>query len=146
MIHMRILAVDYGRKRIGLATGDELGLTVRGITTLTSQGLRRDAHRLIEWAESIQAQTILVGLPLTLSGEQGSAALRVKKLIDQLHRIHDSFSVIAWDERLTTQAANQWMSEAGIRPNHRPAIRDQIAACLILEDYLSYQQRHDSHQ
>lgn len=134
---MRILAVDYGTKRIGLATGDDQGLIVRAIKTLPSQGIKRDAHRLIECAESFASDKIIIGQPLTMTGEIGQAARRAQKLATQLRRLTDR-PVLLWDERLTSKAADQWMAEHGIKPSRRRALRDQIAACLILEDYLSH--------
>jgi putative Holliday junction resolvase len=140
---MQILAVDYGTKRIGLATGNESGLAVRAVKTLASEGIKRDAHRLIESAQALGAGKIIVGLPLNMSGEAGPAAHRARKLVAQLKKLSD-LPVVLWDERLTSQAANMWMIEQAIKPGQRRPLRDQIAACLILEDYLTHLQRYEA--
>lgn len=137
---MRILAVDYGTKRIGLATGDDSGLAIRAVTTLHSQGVKRDAHQIRECARNLGAQRILVGLPLETSGAQGTAVQRVRKLVAQLQKVTD-LPIILWDERLTSQAADEWMTEQGLKRQRRKSLRDQIAACLILQDYLSHHER-----
>ncbi len=139
---MRILSVDYGTKRIGLATADEFGLAVRGVKTLPSYGIKRDAHRLVEYANNLNAQAIIVGMPLRMAGDVGPSAQRVQKLVTQLSKL-TPLPITLWDERLTTEEANQWMIEHGIKPRQRQSLRDQIAACLILEDYLASRRDHD---
>jgi putative Holliday junction resolvase len=137
---MRILSVDYGTKRIGLAICDELGLTVGGLATLVSQGVKRDAHRIGELAAKLGIQRIILGLPLNMSGNPGPAATRVMKLATRLRRVSPA-SVLTWDERLTTDEANRRLVERGITPDQQDSLRDQIAACIILEDYLLTQHR-----
>lgn len=134
--------MDYGTKRIGLATGDKSGLGIRAVKTLSSQGIKRDAHELLKWALELGAESILVGLPVKLSGAFGISAQRAKKLAAQLQKL-TNLPVILWDERLTSRAATAWMDQHGIKPRRRKDIRDQIAACLILEDYLSHEGHHE---
>jgi putative Holliday junction resolvase len=137
---MRILAVDYGTKRIGMATGDDSGLVIRAVTTLHSRGVKRDAHQIREWARNLGAQRIIVGLPLEMSGAQGTSAQRARKLAAQLQKVA-SLPIILWDERLTSKAADEWMRAHGLKRAQRKALRDQMAACLILEDYVSHHGR-----
>lgn len=140
---MRILAVDYGSKRIGLATGDDSGVAIRAVTTLPAQGLKRDAHQIRQWAQNVGAHCIVVGLPLATSSETGTFAHRVRKLIAQLQKIVP-LPIIPWNERLTSKAADEWMITHGIKPARRQELRDPIAACLILQDYLSHHGRRDA--
>jgi len=140
---MRILAVDYGTNRIGLASCDMSGLGIRAFKTLLSQGIKRDAHQLVECALELGVDRIIVGLPMKMSGAIGTSAHRATKLVAQLQKL-TNLQVVLWDERLTSKAATAWMAEHGIKPGRRTAIRDQIAACLILEDYLSQERHHES--
>jgi putative Holliday junction resolvase len=142
---MRILGVDYGTKRIGLAIGDESGLAIRAVRTIPSEGAKRDAHRLIEYAEELEAQTIVVGLPLHRSGARSPAARRSEKLVAQLQKL-TPLPITLWDERLTSEAANQWMVEHNVKSSRRHILRDQIAACLILEDYLAHRRFHEANK
>ena len=138
---MRILAVDYGVKRIGLATCDDLGISIRTVATLSSQGIKKDAHRLIEWVDALKANELVIGFPRTQSGTVTHSGRRVLKLMSQIGRL-TSIHVTLWDERLTSKAADQWMKENAIPLRGRQALQDQIAACLILTDYLQ-QRAHD---
>ncbi|MCS6805366.1 MAG: Holliday junction resolvase RuvX [Acidobacteriota bacterium] len=135
---MRILAIDYGLKRIGIATTDELRLTIRAVKTIPSHGVNQDAHRLLEIANQLNTKQLVIGLPTHHSDRSGVFLRRVLKLRDKLQKL-SSLPVTVWNESWTTTAANQWMIEHHIPAKRRRQIRDQIAACLILEDFLSSQ-------
>ena len=131
-----MLSIDYGTKRIGLATCDELELTVTRKGTLTSQGIKRDAHRLSALADQLEAKRIIVGLPLNMSGSVSLAAKQVMKLAEQLRKL-THVPVLTWDERLTSWEAQQRLTQRQIKPARQKGLQDQVAACLILEDYLT---------
>lgn len=133
---MRIMAVDYGLKRIGIATADELWLTIRAVKTIPSHGVNQDAYRLLEIANQLDTKQLVIGLPTQHQDRPGAVFRRVLKLCNKLQKL-STLPVTVWDESWTTTAADQWMTEHHIPAKRRRQIRDQIAACLILEDFLS---------
>ncbi len=134
---IRILALDVGEKRIGLAVSDPLGITAQGISVLTRQNRETDLARLREVAQEYQVQEILVGLPRHMDGRPGRQAEAVLELAQTLG---DSLGipVTAWDERLTTMQAERVLLEADLSRQRRRRVVDQVAAVLILQSYLEY--------
>jgi putative Holliday junction resolvase len=137
---MKVLSIDYGTRRVGLATCDELGITVTGLPTMASEGLKKDAHRLSALVHNIGAGAVILGLPLTISGDAGPAAHRVQKLADRLGTL-TSVPVITVDERLTTVEAQHTLKTAGVSCSRQRERTDQLAAMIILNDYLALQER-----
>lgn len=134
---IRILALDVGEKRIGLAVSDPLGITAQGISVLTRQNRETDLARLREVAQEYQVQEILVGLPRHMDGRPGKQAEAVLELARTLG---DSLGipVTPWDERLTTMQAERVLLEADLSRQRRRRVVDQVAAVLILQSYLEY--------
>lgn len=127
---MRILGLDYGEKRIGVAISDPLGFTAQGIAIV------KDIDELKSALSPYQnIDKIVIGLPKTMKNEIGPSAQKVLDFIEILKR---SFSVpiIAWDERLTSVIANRMFDEAGISEKKRRGKVDMTAAVLILQNYL----------
>ncbi|GBC77636.1 Putative pre-16S rRNA nuclease [bacterium HR08] len=131
---MRILAVDPGMKRIGLALCDELEISVRPLVVLTARGVKRDAQAIAELARAHQVGRIVVGLPLNMDGTVGPSARRARKLAHRLRAL-TGLPVSLWDERLTSVEAEMLLRERGERPT--PERVDQVAACVILQDFLT---------
>ncbi len=131
---MRILAVDPGTRRIGLALCDELGISVRPLLVLAARGVETDARAIAELARAHQAEGIVVGWPLNLDGTVGPAARRAEKLARRLRALA-GVPVSLWDERLTSVEAETLLRERGERPT--PERVDQVAACVILQDFLT---------
>jgi putative holliday junction resolvase len=134
---MRVMALDFGSKAIGVALSDELQLTARPLTTL-----RRKQHTFAEVLERIAALTIeheigtlVVGLPLNMDGTRGPAASKVESFAAQLKRFVQ-IPIVLLDERLTSFGAEQLLREMGISQHERRAKSDEYAALLILHDYL----------
>ena len=132
---MRVLAVDLGERRIGLAVSDELGITAKPLYTIESRGYRADATRVAEVARAQGAGAILVGLPLHLSGESSPLAKRARRFAKALRAVTD-LSVEMWDERLSTVEAERVLMEAGITRGRRRDRIDAAAAAVILQSYL----------
>lgn len=130
---MRVLALDPGTKRIGLAISDPLGLTVRPLATLEGLGRQALFHRLEEIVRRYGVERIVVGLPLHMDGSLSPAAQRAQRLAQELAR-HLGIEVELWDERLTTEEAEAWLEEAPPARRRRPV--DAIAAAFLLRDYL----------
>ena len=133
--HGRIMAIDYGRKRFGLALSDELGLTSQPLTTLARKNRRDDLRRLRLLAREHSVRHIVVGLPLRLDGTAGEMAEEVKRFAIRITK-NLGLPVEMFDERLTSWEAN----ETEVITNRREANdahRDDIAAAIILRDYLA---------
>lgn len=132
---MRVLAVDYGSRRIGLATCDELELTTTGVDTIPSKGLKADAGRLLQVADAAGCEMIVVGLPLHLNGKRGRSAERAEKLA-RLLREGSSREVRLVDERLSSHEAAQRAASLRKGGRKRSIDLDQESARVILEDFL----------
>jgi putative Holliday junction resolvase len=136
---MRVMAIDYGTKAIGVAISDELRLTVRPLTTIRRR--RQSRHQIIAQLKTLleahEATELVVGLPLRLDGEIGDAAQRVNAFIAELQKAI-AIPIIAQDERLTSQAADELMRELGFDSKTRKEKSDEYAAAIILREYLEY--------
>ncbi|HUK92125.1 MAG TPA: Holliday junction resolvase RuvX [Blastocatellia bacterium] len=133
---MRVLAIDLGSKRIGIAVSDELGLTVRPVETIKRSGAARDFARLQFLVSDLAAEAVVIGLPLRMDGTVGDAALAATRFAERLRRVI-SVDVFTQDERLSSYEAEQIMVERGISRARRREKSDQMAAAIILEDFLS---------
>jgi len=135
MQEIRILALDVGEKRIGLAVSDPLGITSQGIGVLIRKDPASDLARLLELAREYRVQEIVVGLPRHMDGRPGKATGEILDLAKTLEEAL-GVKVITWDERLTTAEAERLMVEADVRRKDRRARRDAVAAALILQRVL----------
>ena len=131
----RILALDVGRRRIGLAISDALGYTAQGLETLERVNNRKDYDRLAALVREKEVKLFLVGLPLHMSGDESWQAGYVREFADRLQRETD-IPVEFWDERLTTVEAHRVLSEGGVTFDKRKKAVDRMAAVLLLENYL----------
>ena len=128
-----ILGIDFGRVRIGVATSDELRLLAHPVETIPFS--KQAIDRLATLAREKDAERIVVGVPKLMSGGLGSAAEEVLRFIDALRKAVPC-EVIAWDERLTTVAANRALRDAGKKTRKTRGYVDQVAAQMILQGYL----------
>lgn len=135
----RILAVDYGRKRIGLALSDELGLTAQPLLTLLRTNRRNDLRRLREICGKHSVARILVGHPVHMTGEAGPMAEEAAVFAARLQKDLD-IEVELVDERLTSWEAEQTMAEVRSRSRRKRAPIDDVAAAVLLRDYLEHKQ------
>ena len=133
---MRVLAVDFGSKRIGTAISDGLGISVRPVETIKRSSIERDISRLKFLVEDLEAEAVVVGLPLKMDGTAGDAAQRAMRFVERLQSELD-VAVFTQDERLTSYEAEQMMIERGFGREQRRARSDEFAAMIILQDYLS---------
>jgi putative Holliday junction resolvase len=133
---MRVLAVDLGAKRIGTAVSDALGISARPVETFRRSSLERDIAKLKALAEQLEAEAVVVGLPLRMDGSLGEAAVGAlefaRALQDEL-----GLPVFTQDERLTSYEAQQLMIERRLDRNARREMSDAVAAAIILQDFLS---------
>jgi putative holliday junction resolvase len=131
----RILALDVGRKRIGLAITDALGLTAQGLPTLERVRIREDLARLSQLAGERQVSLFLLGNPLHMSGRDSRQAAYVREFGDRLAG-YSGIAVQYWDERLTSVEAGRVLRSSGIGIEKRAKAVDRLSAVLILENYL----------
>ncbi|HXC61356.1 MAG TPA: Holliday junction resolvase RuvX [Nitrospiria bacterium] len=136
---MRILALDVGDRRIGLAISDEMGWTAQALETLIRKDLKRDLLYLTELILSREVTEVVVGLPRHLDGHIGPQAQKVLTFVESL-KTRMPVPVLMWDERLTSREAERTLIEAHVRRSKRKTVVDQMAAVLILQNYL------DAHQ
>ncbi len=131
----RILGLDVGEKRIGLALSDPMGFTAGPLGVLERKDVETTANAVKRLVEKHQAQAIVVGLPLTLRGSKGPQAQRVHSFVLELRK-RLLVPIIMEDERLTTVQGERALREAGASRKQRKAAIDQVAAQLILQAYL----------
>jgi len=132
-----VLALDVGKKRIGLAISDELGITAQGLETLQRSRIREDLEKLGSIASRLNANVLLVGRPLHMSGSESRQSEYTKEFAERLGR-WIGLPVVYWDERLTSAEAERLLRTAGVSLEGKKAAVDRLAAILLLESYLGY--------
>ena len=133
-----ILAIDFGRARIGVAISDELQLLAHPLETIAATS---DAvARIAAIAYERKIDKVVVGIPRRMSGEIGTAATEALEFVEKL-RVVLSCEVVTWDERLSTVAANRALREAGKKTRTTRDYVDQVAAQMILQGYLDSRQK-----
>ena len=138
----RILAVDYGERRVGLALSDEKGLIATGLETLDRRKHRSEkalANEIARLAEEHSVGRIVVGLPLNMDGSSGESAARAESFAENLGRSSGA-QIVTWDERLTTAAARRVGRDLKLSLKKRRDKKeiDRLAAVIILQNYLAY--------
>lgn len=131
----RLLGVDYGDVRTGIAISDEGRLLATGIATLRENGMLRTADRVAEEAKTRGAVGIVVGLPRNMNGSEGERAEVIRAFAAHLAE-RTELPIAFWDERLTTVLAHRILSESAVGGKRRRAVVDTLAAELILQSYL----------
>jgi putative holliday junction resolvase len=132
---MKILGLDLGSKKIGVAISDDLLLTAQVLTSIHRTTLDKDLAAIRALAEEYQVQEILVGLPVNMDGSRGSAAQRTEAFIEDLRQILP-IKITLWDERLSTVAAEKILLEGDLSRRKRRQVIDRLAAAYILQGYL----------
>ncbi len=132
---MRILALDHGTKRIGLAISDELGVIAQPLEFLAAEPREEFLNRLKDILDSRGVDEILVGIPRNMNGTYGPAAAKAREFVEALKNVL-TIPVKTWDERLTSVQANRFLIETGMRREKRKERVDQTAAALMLQSYL----------
>ena len=138
---MKVLGLDIGEKRIGVAVSDELGYTAQGMKVLNRTGLDDDLAALKELIEAAEVSEVVVGLPKNMDGSVGEGA---QKVLFFANKIEESISVpiILWDERWTTSEATRVLLQADLSRKKRRKVVDKLAAVLILQGYLDSLEHH----
>jgi putative Holliday junction resolvase len=128
-----ILALDFGRARIGVAISDELQLLAHPLETIPAN--QKPAERIAEIVREKKVDVVVAGLPKRMNGQVGEAATEVLQFVEKLRTVVPC-PVVTWDERLTTVAAQRALRDAGKTTRHTRGYVDQVAAQMILQSYL----------
>ena len=134
---MRLLGLDVGDKRIGVALSDETSTLASGLPTLERVGPRKDLQAVASLVQRHEVSDVVVGLPRQLDGSLGPQAQKVLAFMEELRPVV-KVPVVSWDERFTSALATQALVEAGVRRRDRKQVVDKVAATLILQSYLDY--------
>jgi putative Holliday junction resolvase len=130
-----VLALDVGKKRIGLAVSDELGVTAQGIETLERRRIREDLENLRRIAAEWHVGLLLIGKPLHMSGDESRQSEYTREFAERLGN-YLKLPVVFWDERLTSAEAERLLRDGGATLAQRKKAVDRMAAILLLESYL----------
>jgi putative holliday junction resolvase len=134
---MRVLAIDFGMKRMGLAISDALGITAQGLPTLTRTRLDDDLRKIRALTEEYATERVIVGNPLGHGGGETSMSRHVTEFAEKLRR-RVSCPVDLWDERLTSVEANRTLREVGLSLGKRKQAVDRVAATILLQSYIDF--------
>ena len=133
---MRVMGIDYGDARVGVAMSDLLGLTAQGITTIKNNGLNKLTEELKKIIDEYAPETIVIGLPKNMDGTEGFRAEATYKFADRLKNVYNG-SIEFYDERLTTMGAARFLDTTNTRGKKRKGVIDTVSACLILDGWLA---------
>jgi putative Holliday junction resolvase len=137
IIPARILAIDFGTRRLGLAISDALGITAQGLPTLEHTSLNATLERIQALVEEYSVERVLVGNPLGHGGGETAMSRRAAEFAEKLRR-RLGCPVESWDERLTSVEANRVLRESGASIAKRRRAVDRVAATLLLQSYLDF--------
>jgi putative Holliday junction resolvase len=132
----RVLALDVGSRRLGVAVSDPTGTVASPLATVPRRTPAEDAQALASLAAEQDATVVVVGLPLTLAGRQGPAARAVRAYLDELRALLPGLDFRLADERLSTVAAERALVGGGVRRRRRRDVVDQVAASVFLQTWL----------
>ena len=131
----RVMALDVGGRRIGVALSDTTRVLASPLTTLRAEPRDRVLSEIVALVQRHEVVEVVVGLPLTLSGEIGPQAHAIQLFVERLKGVLTA-PIHMFDERLTTVAAERMMIDLGMKPEQRRARIDEVAASIILQDFL----------
>lgn len=137
---MRTIAIDYGRRRTGVAVSDPLGITARGVTTLQNLSDISAVERIVALVAELEAEAIVVGMPVRPDGTAGDAAERVQRFVERL-KTAVVIPVHTIGEWLTSVEADERLREQGVTASERKKKIDEAAAVVILEEFLAERAR-----
>ena len=132
---MRVLGLDYGTRRLGVAICDELGMTAQGVATIVRKNRDTDLAAIAGFVKRFDVEKIVVGYPFRLDGSEGIQCEKVNRFVRRLEA-RLSIPVIRRDETLSTKEAEEILRETGVCREKKRAVIDRLAACIILQGYL----------
>jgi putative Holliday junction resolvase len=136
---MRILCIDYGDARIGVAISDPMGLIAQMLETIVwKNDINRPVQRITELVALYNCEAVVVGVPRNMNGTTGQREIKTRSFIELLEEKLPKVRIIPWDERLTTVMAQRTMHDMGITAKNQKGRIAQMAAAFILQGYLDY--------
>jgi len=139
---MRVMGIDYGSKRIGLALSDEMAMIAQPLDFVSAEPLSNALERVASIVREKEVGKIVVGMPRNMDGSYGSAAEKTREFVGAL-QAKVSAPIRTWDERLTTVSANRALIEAGMSRQKRKTKVDQTAAAILLQSFLDSENQAD---
>lgn len=135
---MKCICLDVGEKTVGIAVSDDMGWTAQGVTTINRRSLSQDLDHILKIVDEYGVDRLIYGLPLNMNGSEGPQSLKVRTFVQALEKkLGDrTISLIAWDERLSTCAAERSLLEADLSRAKRRKVINKMAAVFILQGYL----------
>lgn len=134
---MRIMGIDYGDSRVGIAVSDALGYTAQGVGTLPNKVYDKMMANLIELIDKYNAKKIVLGLPKNMDGSRGERCDITENFACDLKSRKPEIEIVFWDERLSTVQAAGILNVTDTRGKNRKNVIDTVAACIILESYMN---------
>lgn len=134
---MKIMAVDFGDSRTGIAVCDKSEMLASPLTVITEYNFERCAEKVAELAKREQAELVVVGYPKNMNNTIGERAEKCQKFAELVSELSEIPTEL-WDERSTTVTAHNYLNETNVRGKKRKAVVDAVAATIILETYLAY--------
>lgn len=132
----RVLAVDWGTRRIGVAVSDETWSLARSLPTLNVNSPREAAAALAGLARENEVAIMVLGDPIHMDGREGSSSMRVRQLVERLTKILPEIRYVLWDERLSSHQAMEILKSRQEKIRGVPGRLDQVAAALLLQSFL----------
>lgn len=132
----RILGVDFGEARTGLAVSDASRFLASGLGNIKGGGLDSSAERIVAAAAEHQAVAVVLGLPVNMNGTEGPRAARCRELAQRIGQLAPDLPVVLADERMTTQVASRFLNETDTRGKKRKGVIDTLSAQIILQGVL----------
>lgn len=133
---MRILGLDVGMKRTGIAVSDPFGWTAQGVEVWKHVSREADLARIAHWVAHYEASVVVVGMPRNMDGSKGERALWTERYAADLQALLPAAKIVFWDERLSTVMAEKGLIEGNMRREKRKHVIDKMAAVIILQGYL----------
>ena len=133
---MRIMGIDYGDSRIGIAMSDIMGWTAQGLTTIQNKGEKKTLEEILKILNEYKPEKIVIGLPKNMNGTEGFRTEETYKFAEILKTIYNG-EIVFWDERLSTVGATRYLDTTDTFGKKRKKVLDTVAASLILEGYLN---------
>lgn len=140
---MRILGLDYGERTIGVAVSDGFGWTAQGLEVIkrsNSTEYKKSILRIAQWLKEYEVDTIVLGYPKNMDNTEGERCQKTKVFQKQLQKAFPNITVVLWDERMSTIAAERSLLEADMSRKKRKSVIDKMAAVHILQGYLDKKQ------
>ncbi len=138
---MKIMAVDYGDARTGIAVCDRTEFLASPVGTIEERNAQILAMKVAHMAEQYEVGEIVIGLPKNMNGSEGPRAQKCRAFAETVECVTE-LPVIMWDERSTTVSAHQILNETNVRGKERKKVVDTVAAAIILESYLDYRRKN----